>query len=219
MEPVGTTYQSARTDRPVRMTAAMMTSWRISLRKVARFSCVKAMTARIFAQSVPPEAGALSSGHASLHGSPCGLGRARCAAEARDLALAVPFGLRGRHHDPRVHLDLPEDGPPGLRHADRDVRSRPAMRGAEVAEGIRERLPEPRYLQRERREPRSRGPCPRARAAPDGGAGRVHAPRRHPDDGRGSLPARGSGRGGRGGRGGRYFATGFAAALPGRVVP
>ena len=28
------------------------------------------------------------------------------------------------------------------------------------------------------------------RAAPDGRAGRLHAPRRHPDDGRGPLPAR-----------------------------
>ena len=165
MEPVGTTYQSARTDRPVRMTAAIRTSWRTSLRRAARFSGVKAMTdADLRTRRAAASSAALSSRHGPLHGPPRGLGGARCAAEARDLALSVPGRLRDRHHDPRVHVDLPEDGPSRLRDADRDVRSRPPVRGAEVPEGIRERLPEPRHLQRERREPRPRRSRARARS-------------------------------------------------------
>src|SRR5271169_4369882 len=149
MEPVGTTYQSARTDRPVRMMAAIRTSWRTSLRRVARFSGVKAMTLPIFAQNVPALAVALSSQHGPLHGAPRGLGGTPRAAGARDLAFSISLRLRDRHHDPRVHIPLPEDGPSRLRHADRDVRSRPPLRGAEVPQGIRERLPKPRHLQRE----------------------------------------------------------------------
>ena len=216
MEPVGTTYQSARTDRPVRMMAAIRTSWRTSLRRAARFSGVKAMTRRSSHKACRPLPSRYPRSMARYTERHAASGVTPRAAEARDLAFAVSLRLRDRHHDPRVHVDLPEDGPSRLRHADRDVRSRPPLRGAEVPQGIRERLPEPRHLQRERREPRPRRSRSRASAAPDGRAGRLHAAWRPPDDGRGALPARGNGRRG---CAGCHFAAAFAAAPPGRVVP
>ena len=69
------------------------------------------------------------------------------------------------------------------------------------------------HLQRERREPLPRGPRRGSRAAPDGRAGRLHAPRRHPDDRRGPRAARTR-------RRGRHFGAVFGgSAEPGRVVP
>src|SRR5674476_1359237 len=131
MEPVGTTYQSAKTDRPV-----MRRSWRISLRSAARFSGVNPMTNGIFAQRVPHGPAALFSRYAPLHRPPRGLGSPRRASRARDLAVSIRRGLRGRDHDSRVHVDLPENGPAGLRHAHGDVRSRPPMRRVEISEGV-----------------------------------------------------------------------------------
>src|SRR5688572_20454689 len=100
----------------------------------------------------------------------------------------APPRLPDLHGDSGIHLPVPDDGPAGFRGAVARVRSRPAVRGVEVAQALRLVVPRRRRLSRGSDQPHPRRPRQGDEPALHAPDGQVQRARRHSHERGGGTP-------------------------------